>query len=389
MNDFQAIIDTYTRSQSQGESCFLATIVNTHGSIYYRPGSRMLVTATGKVAGAIAGGYMESEIVSRVRSWRFGDKPVIIAYDMNVGDDIACGFGIGSDGVVQVLLEPLLNDSWLNPINFIAETWGAKQWGVLATVFAVEGVRDVTIGARLTLGADGSATTDIKDILLAEQIERDARFVLNAKESVVHRYQIGSGVIDVFMEAIAPPLNLVIFGTGRDVEPVVKFAKALEWEVTVVDSQSKEDTPTRFAIADRIILASRQTIRQQLRLSENSFCVVMTHNYQDDLEILKALLPSHARYIGILCAKHRCTRIIDEIAASGLIPTPTQLNRLHAPMGLDIGADHPDAIALAIIAEIQAVHSKRNGGMLTHCNDITHKPHQLKVSSSQRMMNAS
>ncbi|BAZ07189.1 XdhC family protein [Calothrix sp. NIES-3974] len=387
MNDFHAIIDTYTRSQTQGESCFLATIVNTQGSIYYRPGARMLITQTGNVAGVIGGGNIESEIIHHVQQWRFGDTPVTFAYDMHTLDDIACGFGIGNDGVVQVLLEPLKADSWLNPITFIAECWGAKQWGVLATVFTNNGIEYVTIGSRLTIGADGSATTDIKDIGLAERIEADARTVLSSRQSAVYRYQLREGMIDVFIEAIHPPLNLVIFGTGRDVEPVAKFAKALEWEVTIVDSQSQETTPHRFAKVDRVILTSRNRIREQVNLNENSFCVVMTHNYLDDVEILKFLLPSHARYIGILCAKHRCTRIINEICASGIIPTPNQLERLHAPIGLDIGADNPDAIALAIIAEIQAVNSKRQGGMLTNSSEITHKPYPIQISSNSQFNN--
>ncbi len=150
--------------------------------------------------------------------------------------------------------------------------------------------------------------------------------------------------------------------------------KQLSWQVTIVDCRANEATKERFTIADEILLSRREILHKQISVNEQTIAVVMTHNYLDDLEILKVLLPSSAKYLGILGPKRRTEKLLQELYADGVEYTPEQLEKLHSPVGLDIGADTPEAIALSIIAEIQAVLTNRCGGFLRNRTLPIHQP---------------
>jgi xanthine dehydrogenase accessory factor len=186
------------------------------------------------------------------------------------------------------------------------------------------------------------------------------------------------GQVDVSIEVIQPPPLLTIFGAGRDVLPLAEFAKILGWRLTIVDCRSSENTVDRFPMADCIILARREAIDRQVTINANTIAVVMTHNYLDDLEILRSLLTAPARYIGVLGARQRRARLRQDVAA-----TPEHIQRLHSPIGLDIGAETPAEIAIAIIAEIQAVITDRPASSLKDRRSSIHLPqvsHQLNYA---------
>jgi xanthine dehydrogenase accessory factor len=375
MNELQAILEAFEESQQKNETLYLATIVSTKGSTYRRPGARMLVTSAGQVVGAISGGCLENDVVEHTRQRMQLGKPIVVTYDTTAAEDIIWGFGIGCNGVVQVLIERL--DTSFNPISFIKDCFEKRQRGVIATVFNVEGSSKIAIAARLMLASDGSMITDIKEPNLLQTLVSDAKTALNLQHSSINKYQFPSGSIEVFMEVIQPPTPLIIFGAGRDAIPVVQFAKALGWHVTVVDCRANEATRDRFWLADNVILTRREIIDKQINLERDTVAVVMTHNYCDDLEILKLLLPSSVRYMGILGAKKRTQEILGKIHHS-----KEQLEKLYFPVGLDLGAETPQEIAIAIIAEIQAVLSNRCGGMLKNRNGSIHQKLEVKMPTN-------
>lgn len=197
--------------------------------------------------------------------------------------------------------------------------------------------------------------------------------------STVHKYQ-SSGSIEVLIEVIQPPTPLIVYGAGSDAVPVVNFAKALGWDVTVVDCRSHEATLLRLAIADKVILTRREIVHKEISIDENTIAVVMTHNYLDDLEILKTLLPSPARYLGILGPKQRTEKLLQDLHAERITYSKQQLQKLYAPIGIDVGADTPEEIALSIIAEIQTVLAKRSGGFLRNRNKPIHQRNDNDIS---------
>lgn len=364
MNELQAILAALESSQKSDEITFLATVVKTQGSTYRRSGARMLITNKSRMVGAISGGCLEQDLVELTRQRMHTGEPIVVTYDTTADEDIVWGLGLGCNGVVQVLIERLDLNRDRTPIAFLRECLYNRNPGVLATVFHIEGTVRVKLGAHLMLSSDGCVNTNIQEPNLAAAIALDADSAKSTQHSTVNQYQLSSGSAEVFIEIVHPLIRLIIFGAGYDAIPVVRFAKALGWHVTVVDSRPADATRKRFPMADSVILARPEVAQEYVFVDSGTVAVVMTHNYLHDLELLRTLLPSPLRYLGILGPRSRTKRLLEDLRQTGFIPTEDQLRRLYGPVGLDIGADTPEAIALSIVAEIQAVLASRSGGVL-------------------------
>ncbi|MEH2220545.1 MAG: XdhC family protein [Nostoc sp.] len=380
MNELQAILEGFESSQKSGEITFLATVVKTQGSTYRRPGAKMLMTDTGLIIGTISAGCLENDVFEYTKQRMSDGKPIVVTYDSTASEDILWGFGLGCNGIVQVLIERLETESTLNAIAFTQECFHQKHLGIIATVFAFEGGVDMKLGSRLLLYPNGKILTDIKDPNLIKYLSADTQAALANQKSSVKNYQLPLGSAEVFIEVIQPPTPLVIFGAGYDALPVAQFAQALGWEVTVVDCRANEATKVRFSPPCNVILSNRDIVHKQVLITDRTVAVVMTHNYLDDLEILNVMLPSPARYIGILGPKHRTERLLQDLSTEKIVTTSEQLNRLYSPIGIDIGADTPEEIAIAIIAEIQAVLTNRQSNFLKNRNQPIHQNYQSNLN---------
>jgi xanthine/CO dehydrogenase XdhC/CoxF family maturation factor len=274
--------------------------------------------------------------------------------------------------MVQVLIERLTPENEFNPMTFLAECLHRREVGVLATIFHIEGQIKAHVGTHLMLHQDGTIFSNIEDADLSADILEDVREVLDKNSSQVKLYPLRGGKAEVFLEAIHPPVSLVIFGAGDDAIPVVRLAKELGWYVTVIDSRPANATSERFPSADEVILSRPEIVNETVEIDNRTVAVVMTHNYLHDLEILKILLPSPVQYLGILGPKRRTEQLLLELQEQGIKLTEAQLHRLHGPVGLDIGADTPEAIALSIVAEIHAVLANRSGGLLRNRKQPIH-----------------
>ncbi|MEH1855077.1 MAG: XdhC family protein [Nostoc sp.] len=373
MNELQAILEGFESSQKSGEITFLATVVKTQGSTYRRPGAKMLMTNTGRMVGTISAGCLEKDVFEYTQQRMSDGKPIVVTYDSTASEDILWGFGLGCNGIVQVLIERLEKESTPNAIAFTQECFHQKHLGIIATVFAFEGAVKVKLGSRFLLYPNGKIITDIKDPNLIQSLIADSQVAFANQKSKVNNYQLPLGSAEVFIEVIQPPTPLIIFGAGYDAVPVAQFAQALGWDVTIVDCRANEATKARFPMSCDVILSRREIVHKQVFINAHTVAVVMTHNYLDDLEILKMLLPSPAPYIGILGPKLRTERLLEDLRLQGIDYTTEQLKRLHGPIGLDIGADTPEEIAIAIIAEIQAVLTNRSGNFLRNRNQPIHQ----------------
>ncbi|MEL6223857.1 MAG: XdhC/CoxI family protein [Cyanobacteria bacterium J06627_8] len=364
MHELEAIVLANKKSQQKRETTFLATVVNTFGSTYRQKGAKMLIQENGKMVGTLSGGCVENDIVQYTQ--QIVREPLVIEYDATqTEEDLSWGFGLGCNGIVTILLEKLNQANTLSPLNLISQCLNQNKTGAIATIFSVTGT--IEIGSRLIIYPDNRAETDIQDRDLVEAIACDTVRAKKEQKSTINQYQLTSGSVDVFIDVIHPPRSLIVFGAGRDALPVVASAKAIGWQVSVVDCRALQETHQRFAIADRVILTHRDMINQQLAVDENTVAVVMTHNYWDDLEIIKWLLPTQIPYLGVMGSKNRITNIIQQLQSA-----PAQLEKVHSPIGLDIGANTPAEIATAIVAEIQAVLAKRNGGVSKYRHQPLH-----------------
>jgi xanthine/CO dehydrogenase XdhC/CoxF family maturation factor len=170
------------------------------------------------------------------------------------------------------------------------------------------------------------------------------------------------GRVCFFLEVIRPPLRLVLFGSGPDAEPVARMARELGWSITAIDRRAGR--LSRIAAADRTLAGPIAAVAQQIGLDRSCRVVVMTHDFGDDGDAIRAALASEAPYIGVLGPRRRTEALLDRLADDGMRITDAMTERIHAPIGLDLGADAPEEIALAIVAEIQAAGAGRSGGRL-------------------------
>lgn len=339
-------------SLAAGERAILATVVDVVGSGYRRPGARMLIDRHGYAVGTVSGGCLEADVLERAKKVLETSVPTVITYDTTTDENSVFGLGMGCRGIVRILLEPISTDSFF--YNYIRDAVGDRKTISLATLINPANGDDC--GARLFFEENGAAHSDFGEVATTELFSVIRR-VLYEKTTEVRQFGFG----ETFLETIQPPLALHVFGAGYDALPLIKFAKELGWRVAAIDHRAAFADAARLAEADEIHHANLSNLSDDFFEDENSAAVVMTHNLERDRAILPRLLRANYQYIGALGPRRRTEKILAEAGGDF---TAEQLAKLHAPVGLDIGADTPEAIALAIVAEIQAVLKKRAGGFL-------------------------
>ena len=370
MNEVRALVEAFDSAQGRGERCALATVVCVEGSSYRRPGARMLVCEGGESTGTISAGCLEADVIEHAKSVIWGGAAKLVEYDTaSTSDEMAWGLGLGCNGVVRVLVEPL------GPASFYVEALRRSYDGragaapiTVATVYqhttsdSIPAASRVRIGARLFIDEGSETGRDNMSSEVAALVGGDVR----AGAAGVRVYEVVSGSVKVFLETLSPPVPLIVFGAGHDALPVVELARGLGWQTEVVDPQARPASLSRFAAADRVTLARPEEVGSRVSITPRTLALLMSHNYSHDLELLKFLLASPASYIGIMGPRKRTERMLSELAADD---EAFQLGeedgqRIYSPAGLDIGANAPAEIALSIIAEMRAVLDGRRGGML-------------------------
>ena len=366
MKELKNIISAIEDLENNYQISAIATLVKVSGSTYRSPGARMLMTADGNTIGAISGGCLESDVFEKAQAVIKSEKPILIKYDTTSEEDIIWGLGLGCQGIAYVLIESL-DKNKLQEIAFIKKCLSTRTHGAIATVISVEDNSQSQIGQRLLLG-NNNIINNLKDDKLVTEVLSDTKAALRDNQSILKEYNLETGKIEVFIEVIQPPLSLIICGAGYDVLPLVNFSQQLGWDVTVIDNRQREVSKRRFAQADKTLLSAPDEILENIEITEHTAAVVMSHNYLDDLDMLKLLIPSKLKYLGILGPKKRTNRILEELQAEGITPNAN----IYSPVGLDIGADNAEEIALSIVSEIQAVTSQRNAGFLKNRNAPIH-----------------
>lgn len=348
------------KSFEPNTAAILATVVDVRGSSYRLPGARMLISETGETFGTVSGGCLEADVLERARRVLQTNEPAVLTYDTSGKADSVFSLNMGCNGVIRILLEPA-NDNVF--FAFVEKCFQTGRRAVVANLIASSNEEKFKTGSRLFFNE-----LDVLSDNHAAEIERklftDVENVFANGKSLCKIYEIENETVEFFLEIISPPMNLVIFGAGYDAIPVVGFAKKLGWRVLVVDHRAAFATPERFPTADEILILRPEDLREKFDVRENSAAVVMTHNFAFDREILKCLLPQSFLYLGALGPKRRTENLLQELQNEGEIFSLNELNKLYAPVGLDIGAENPEAIALSIISEIQSVSSNRGGGFL-------------------------
>ena len=377
MTELQRLLIAYDAHRAAGRVCALASVVDVAGSAYRRPGARMLVTDEGQLTGAISGGCLEGDARQRARRVIQQGRPTVVTYDStDPDDDLQFGAALGCQGVVQILLEPLDFQDASNPVELLRR-WadGVEAPAVVATVFSAAGLgAEVAVGQRLLLASDGSMQGALPEAAsLYDSILADARAALAAGQPATRHYAAGAGTVRVSLEILRPPVRLTVYGAGNDVQPLVRLAAGLGWRVQVVDGRPAQAQPARFPDADVVRVLPLAQIPQEPH--DGSFALLMTHNYYYDLAVLQHLLPAaSARYIGLLGPRKKYERLLDDLRTTFPDAAGQLQGRIYSPIGLNLGAETPEEIALSIVAEIQAVLTGRPAGFLRDSPLPIHPP---------------
>jgi xanthine/CO dehydrogenase XdhC/CoxF family maturation factor len=291
----------------------LATLVGVEGSSYRRPGSRLLLDASGPLRGSLSGGCLEGDIQARAGEVLAERQPRLVSYDLRDDRDLLWGSGSGCEGLLKILVEPLHGfPEWM---SWIEATWQQRRTLTIQTDLSPEG-----LGAR-------SNDRRADDPGLA------------------------------FTETFLPPPMLWILGAGDDSRPLVRMAKELGWFVGVLDHRPAFARSERFPLADVVRSGAMEALTRDLPQDNRCAVVLMTHNYGKDLEALRLLLPLRLGYLGLMGSHRRGDKLLQELGAEGIFAGP----RFHTPVGLQIGANSPETIALAILAEVQATLAAGTG----------------------------
>ncbi len=364
MPDLQNIIATWENLQTSNQQAALATVIRVRGSTYRRPGARMLVLSSGERLGLISGGCLENEVSLQALEVIATNQPTVVSYDAIANEALLWGLGLGCNGAIEILIQPIQPQTW-NPIRAISQCLKQRQSGILATVIQTRAAIPTQLGESLLYSAE-TVKHNLSDSQLIELITADLTHHTQSsqKSSQTRTYQLCQGEVTVLIELIKPPTPLILLGAGDDAIPVAQLAKSLGWQVTVVDRRSDYALSERFPTTDQIMVSSAEQGLNRLKLDTQTVAVIMTHNYWEDRDWLRLLLPSPVAYLGILGPKHRTQQLVKDLEEEGLTPTSAQLERFYSPIGLDIGGDTPEAIALSIVAEIQAVLAQRSGTFL-------------------------
>nr|WP_221283329.1 XdhC/CoxI family protein [Mucilaginibacter lappiensis] len=377
VKELQDIVQAFDRAHQTGKQTALATVVHVEGSSYRRAGARMLITEDGQLIGAISGGCLEGDALRKARLVMAQNKPMLVTYDTTDDDDAKFGVGLGCNGIIHILIEPISATKQDNPIQLFKLFLSRREPVVLITIFTMNDKQALQPGTCLLLTQEGNIKgifpdDTIKDILLA-----DANDVLINGNSVTKTYVYGDK-FTCFIELLQPTVSLVIFGAGNDAIPLVQLASVLGWHIYMVDGRSNYAIPERFPLAKKIITAKPENALSQITIDERTVIILMTHNYNYDLAVLKQLLPLQLPYVGALGPKKRLYRMLDELKNEGMEITDEHLTSIYGPAGLDIGSENADEIALSIIAEMQAVLKNRTGTSLRYKNTI-HNRHSEQI----------
>jgi xanthine dehydrogenase accessory factor len=377
----ERLLEVWRAGKAAGEELCLATLVRTTGSSYRKIGAKIIVSASGRRAGMVSGGCLEAEVCRKIW-WLTESGPSLQRYATSpefLDNERSGGAGLGCGGELDILLER-----------------GARVDAAMEALRTSVEQRLPSVIVRVLESAESSIPIGTVSVFsragdfwsfggVSSRLERTlrkfSREVFAYRESRNATVKSGSNDLQIFGEYVAPPFALIIFGAGDDAKPVVEIAHLLGWNVTVADTRAHLVTKERFPRAHHHIALKAREPARNLSLSRYDAAVVMTHSLEQDRALLPALVAAPLRYLGLLGARQRTRKLVGEVADVLRLDDRECLKRLHAPIGLHLGAETPEAIALSIVAEVQLVLSGSAEQLGRNANNVPE--YSLSFSAEQ------
>lgn len=341
-------VQRFEQWRQQGEVLVLATVYETMGSTYSKAGHRSLIAANGDYQGLVSGGCLEGDLGERANRILETRKPAAITYDLRDEADDLWGLGVGCNGLIRVFLQPLEPEQDYAPFAAIAQRLMGAEPAAAATVIEAEG-SGLPLGGTLIRTSGSSEAIDL-DAAQVGQLEAGCDEALRSRQS---RYVVDDSGAGILYSALVPVPRLLVLGAGPDAVPLVRMAAELGWLVTVADHRQAYIDKGGFEAAERVRTIDPPALAREIELETFDAVIVMSHHLTTDRTYLGQLATVATDYVGVLGPPARKARLLDELGAVGEALRP----RLKGPVGLDIGADSPESIALSILAELQALRN--------------------------------
>lgn len=360
MKEITDIIRSYEQALISGKRMALATVVHVEGSSYRRPGARMLVTDDGQLTGAISGGCLEGDALRKALLAISQQKNKLVTYDTTDESDTTLGVQLGCNGIVHILFEPIQTDNADNPVELLKKVSAKRQNAVLVTLFSLHSRTGAQPGTCfLHLQTDDQVTCNCTEVEMRDRLMPETQVAYQRGDSFFKAFD---SKLTGFIEYFNTPPSLIIAGAGNDTIPLTEMASVLGWDVTVVDGRTGHATRQRFPKAGKVLVSRAEDVLKHITVDERTFVLLMTHNYNYDLALLKQLLTvDSCQYVGALGPKKKLERMYGELESEGMVITDAQKAKVYGPVGLDIGAETSEEIALSVLAEIKAVLGRRVG----------------------------
>lgn len=355
MRETDAIVAEYELLKKAGTSCVLATVVHVEGSSYRRAGARMLIDEFGNITGAISGGCLEGDALRKALLALHRQKNDLVTYDTSDEDDAVIGAQLGCNGIIRVLFEPLDYNHAQNPCELLRTLIKRNDPAAIVVQFNLDRSKNQA-GTLFFIDEKSGGTGREPGEELFEIVMEQAQKSLNSNQHLFAEVSVKGEPRHLFIQYYKPPVNLILIGAGNDAQVLSRQAELLGWDVTVVDGRPTHASKERFTGSCQVIISKPEETLRNIEPDSRSCFVLMSHNYNYDLAVLKLILArEQVLYIGILGPKKKYLRMLDDLAAEQVDLRPETLEKIYAPVGLQIGAETPAEIGLSILAEIQAI----------------------------------
>jgi len=360
------VLDEIAELKARGRRSALAVIVGIEGSAYRRSGAKLLICDDGSLLGNVSGGCLESDVREVGMGLLANGGVRLLHYDTTGREDVVWGFGVGCNGKVDILVQPADSPGVRDTVDAVRNlTKGAAAFALCLVVAGRNLGRMVVVAGGQVVGGGGISNLDAA---IAER----ALTELPSGESRIHEF----GESQVFIEVLRPPPSLVVCGAGDDSMPLVRLAADAGFRVTVVDHRPAFLTKERFPDAVALVKASADDAVNGFQLEKDAFAVVKSHVLVQDRGWVKRFADGSARYIGVLGSRWRRDEIIAPLSAE-------QRRTIYGPIGLDIGAEGPEQIAISVVSEVLAVWSGRTPMHLRDRREAIHE-HRSKAGRGDK-----
>ncbi len=359
MKEIKQIVEAYQKVDFSKTKLAMATVVRVEGSAYRRTGARMLVLENGEWIGGISGGCLEGDALKKARLAMNQNKAKMVTYDTTIDDPYQIGVSLGCNGIIDVLITPLDPANTENAVAILEKCIGMRCPNLLITVTGIDAPHDNLMLGQVFRYSEKLDFNIFAEKSINKKIALDAEMALKNGSSSSKTYILFDGTqLSLFLEVILPETQILICGASYDVYPTVRVAKELGWYVICITNPVKMHK-SLFEIADEVHPKDYQP-----RIDSYTVAISMWHDFENDYQNLLHLLKTNIAYIGLLGPKKRTEKMRLRLIEDGENGKIIDDERIHSPVGLDIGAANPEEIAIAIVAEIIGAIKKREGGSL-------------------------